>query len=371
MVEHLSATQDSDKKKLFFMPGGCGPCRQGQYSIKMKDLINERGFRDAGILALSDENAYGGLGLRWFRRAWLGLIIADLVTDVENALKALASHPASAIEKLNKEWQTVVQSLEHDNTLGVFKTVEHFAYELSRIPLRMRPQDATVISLIGEIYVRHDEFSARELIETLTTNGFVVRITPIAEYIYYANYLATMTHNNRTTSLGDRMVLRGKNVYQWVVERRIRKILSKTGMVSPHMIDIEKTINYARHLVTEDLVGETMLTLGLSLREILDDSAGIVSIGPFGCMPSRVAEAILSREMTIAGKRRSNGGNGKRYPAEISTLPYLHVETDGNPLPQITQSKIEIFMLQVNKMHEAIKREKTQSGFPASHTLVF
>jgi hypothetical protein len=36
-------------------------------------------------------------------------------------------------------------------------------------------------------------------------------------------------------------------------------------------------------------------------------------------------------------------------------LPYLHIETDGNPFPQITQSKIEIFMLQASKLNKIIK----------------
>jgi hypothetical protein len=75
-------------------------------------------------------------------------------------------------------------------------------------------------------------------------------------------------------------------------------------------------------------------------------------------MPSRVSDAILNKEMTLEGKYKY--GNIKRngYPEDLTTLPFLYVESDGNPFPQITQSKIEIFMLQAEKVHVAIKKKK-------------
>lgn len=124
------------------------------------------------------------------------------------------------------------------------------------------------------------------------------------------------------------------------------------------MIDVDKTINYANSLISEQLVGESILTTGLALREILDESCGVISIGPFNCMPSRLSEAILNKEMTLEGKYR-NGKMGRNgYPENLTTLPFLYIESDGNAFPQITQSKIEIFMMQSEKVHEAIKNKK-------------
>jgi hypothetical protein len=59
--------------------------------------------------------------------------------------------------------------------------------------------------------------------------------------------------------------------------------------------------------------------------------------------------------MTLEGKYKF--GNLKRngYPKELSNLPFLYVETDGNAFPQITQSKIEIFMLQAEKLHKLME----------------
>jgi hypothetical protein len=60
--------------------------------------------------------------------------------------------------------------------------------------------------------------------------------------------------------------------------------------------------------------------------------------------------------MTMEGKYRHGNIKNNGYPENLSTLPFLYVESDGNAFPQITQSKIEIFMMQAEKVHEALKK---------------
>ena len=75
-------------------------------------------------------------------------------------------------------------------------------------------------------------------------------------------------------------------------------------------------------------------------------------------MPSRIAEAILSEEMTMEGKIRASKTNTKIDG--LSHLPFLAIETDGNPFPPIIESKLEAFLLQANRVHEKItKRTNT------------
>ena len=94
------------------------------------------------------------------------------------------------------------------------------------------------------------------------------------------------------------------------------------------------------------------------MREVLDHSCGVISIGPFNCMPSRMSEAILNEEMTLEGKYKHGNLKKNGYPDSITTLPFLYIESDGNPFPQITQSKLEIFMLQSEKIYRLIREKK-------------
>ena len=72
-------------------------------------------------------------------------------------------------------------------------------------------------------------------------------------------------------------------------------------------------------------------------------------------MPSRLVEAILTKEMSIKGKNKASKQN---HNFEASELPFLAIETDGNMFPQIVQSRLEIFMLQANRLHQEMMKKK-------------
>ena len=59
-------------------------------------------------------------------------------------------------------------------------------------------------------------------------------------------------------------------------------------------------------------------------------------------MPNRIAEAILSREMNREGKSalKGNGGRAGRVLERFDHLPFLAVESDGNPFPQIVTAPL-------------------------------
>ena len=64
--------------------------------------------------------------------------------------------------------------------------------------------------------------------------------------------------------------------------------------------------------------------------------------------------------MTLKGKYLYSGIGKNGYPESLDNLPFLFVESDGNPYPQITQSRIEIFMLQATRLHEMMKEHNTK-----------
>ena len=353
MVEYIKEQASKDKKILFFMPHGGGPCRQGQYFIKLRDVIASLKLENVGILSLNDENSYGGFGNKFFLRGWMSVVISDTLGDMENALTALAIDRDRGLEVLDTQWNKLKDEIEKGSTLSIINQLKELASEVSKVELKTPLSKAKIVSLIGEAYVRREEFSRLDLMEVLAEKDFVVRVAPVAEYIYYCNFLAKIGMRGTKISITERVKLFFQDMFQEYMENKIKKILKESGLVEDHMLKIKKTVSHGKHHIAKDLLGEGILTVGSALREVIDDTCGIISIGPFACMPSRLAEAILNKEMTLKGKIRAGGD--KIYPDGISSLPYLHIETDGNPFPQITQSKIEIFMLQASKLNKIIK----------------
>ncbi|MGA1847743.1 MAG: hypothetical protein ACMUHB_00250, partial [Thermoplasmatota archaeon] len=91
---------------------------------------------------------------------------------------------------------------------------------------------------------------------------------------------------------------------------------------------------------------------GVSMTDIVDHSCGIISIGPFGCMPSRVCEAILTETMSDEGKLEiTNDEVVKKVLSNTKNLPFLSIESDGGPFPQIIEANFEAFCLQADRLH--------------------
>jgi predicted nucleotide-binding protein (sugar kinase/HSP70/actin superfamily) len=338
------------------MPHGYGPCRQGQYYIMLKEIIKSLKMKNVGVLSMDDEASFDDLGSDFFLKGWIAIMLADVIHEIESSIMTLAVDREKGLQVLENEWQKILRKLEKGDRKALYAQLEQSAEELSKIDLKIPLEDAKVVSLIGEIYVRREEFSRGDLVKSLIDKGFVVRTAPIAEYVYYSNYLLKNKIVNGH-SFKEHTDLLIKDVYQKIYERKIKKILSKSGLCKYEMVEVEKTVSYGKGLVSEKLVGETILTTGLALREILDEACGVISIGPFNCMPSRVSDAILNKEMTLEGKYKHGKIKRNGYPEDLTTLPFLYVESDGNPFPQITQSKIEIFMLQAEKVHKALKKK--------------
>ena len=55
--------------------------------------------------------------------------------------------------------------------------------------------------------------------------------------------------------------------------------------------------------------------------------------------PLLITEAILSRECRVSGNKRLEGLENIDALRRFSTLPFLSVESDGNPMPQILESQ--------------------------------
>jgi predicted CoA-substrate-specific enzyme activase len=355
-LEYLKKERNPDVVTLLFMPSGGGPCRLGQYCTAMGQLIQNNRIPNVAMLAMTNENGYAGLGGRALILASQAIMTADVFGDIRSFLSVAAVDRDAALMILEDCWGDLLAYFEGKLTVRFSVLLSSLSRKLSRIPLTKKPGDVPVISLLGEIYVRTDEFSRQNIVDYFEKRGFMVKVAPIAEYLFYSNYIVNRGLGEKQFSFADQMkMLIVSRVEEWW-ERRIKSILTESGCYRFEMIHVEKTMTSGRHLVDENFRGECILTIGLAMREILNHSCGVVSIGPFGCMPSRVAEAILKKEMNAKGKlRMETVFRHKRLLNEIKEFPFLALETDGSPFTQLVEANLEAFTVQARRVHEKMK----------------
>jgi predicted CoA-substrate-specific enzyme activase len=359
LLNYIDEKKKKDEILVYFMPASSGPCRFGQYNVYLRNFIKNNKLENVAVLTLSDKNNYAGFGIKAMKATWKTLMVADAMTDIRNTLRAIAKDPKSAIEIFEKEWIKMKNSIAKKSNISLKKQILKSSLIFKKIPLKIPFKEANKIALIGEIYVRQDQLSRQNLIDRLAKKNIIVKIAPVAEFIYYINYLSRYNIlNNNKLDAKEKIKLNITYLYQTYQERKIKRIFEKSGLYDFEMIDIAKTIDHAAHLMSKKFTGEAILTTGLALREVLHSATGVISIGPFGCMPSRVAESLLNEEMTVNGKiiASDNKSYIKKYK-NITNLPFLAIETDGNPYPQVIEARIETFILQSQRIHEIMNKQ--------------
>jgi len=345
--------KDPDKITLFFMATSNGPCRLGQYCRAIEQNIENLKIPNAAVFTLTDENGYGGMGAASLLKGWQSLVIADVFGDIGSMLSVAAQNKSLALDTLEECWGEIIKFLEGKTGGGIIKMLEKIVKRLAQIPLKIKPSEVPVISIVGEIYVRRDEFCRKNITDYLENRGFAAKVAPVIEFMCYSNHILNAKLGDFKMSFKEAVGIRLLSAYQSHWERKIKTVLAKSGLYRFEMVEVEKTIESAEHLIDIRFKGEAILTTGLALREILHDTCGVISIGPFGCMPSRVSEAILKKEMNVTGKARIPGWEKKAHEYDdIGEFPFLAVETDGSPFPQLIEANLEAFVLQAGRLHD-------------------
>jgi predicted nucleotide-binding protein (sugar kinase/HSP70/actin superfamily) len=290
------------------------------------------------------------------RHAWWAVIASDVMEDIRSMLLANAVDPGAAMQIYEGQWKDILGSMERADFTVLKNQLAVCAERLRRIPLKRPTAAVPTISLTGEIFVRRDSLSRQFLTERLAEKGFATVCAPVAEWVHYCNYLVDNGFNQDPITAMQKFKLKLRNFFQGRYERQIKSILSSSGLVQNRSLDVGSIIENARPHISPNLTGEAVLTIGGSLTEIIHHACGVIAIGPFGCMPNRLSEAILSETMTAREKLATDPANPvlKAILTDIDDLPFLAIETDGSPFPQLITSKIEAFLLRAERIHQRI-----------------
>jgi hypothetical protein len=77
-----------------------------------------------------------------------------------------------------------------------------------------------------------------------------------------------------------------------------------------------------------------------------------------------VAESILNEVMTASDKLKATPGDRRMRDilAGMEDLPFLAIESDGSPFPQIINAKLEAFCLRAEQLHARMLAAKVDGG---------
>jgi predicted CoA-substrate-specific enzyme activase len=354
LAHYLEEHRPEGEITVYFMPETNGPCRFGQYSVFMKHYIRRNRIADVAIYSPSSENSYAGMPAGLARRSWVGVTIGDGLEEIRAAIMTLAEDSEQALAVFEQASARIVASIAKDPYSTLLKILRREMAGLATLAKKYSLGASTRITLVGEIFVRRDGFSRQYLAERFAKQGVLLRTAPVTEWLYYT-VACSAKGLNGPVSLKNRLSLRLQQMAMTWEERRIARILASSGFHDGHAVHIRHLLDKGATLLTPELTGEAILTVSSALTELGDTTHGVISIGPFGCMPCRIAESIISFRLTDEKANFSRGrGTFWATEGEQLPLPFLAIESDGTPFPQLVETRLESLLLSAERLKKEL-----------------
>lgn len=331
-------------KVSFFMPDHNGPCRFGQYNRFQRVLFDRLGYKKTEIIAPSNDSSYedisGGHGSKFRLNAWKGFVAMDMIRKMKQERKPYELMPGNTEKVYKQALADLVQCMENGGD-DLTDTLAKIAYSFTQIPVS-NGQRKPVIAVVGEIFMRDNDFCSAHLVQRLEKFGAETWIAPFAEWLSYS----TIRYTRDSKWKGDFKGVIKSKLQGYFQEVHAKKVIKPFhGLFDEDKeVAVKDMLNACGPYVHRHYDGDPVLNLGTSA--ILADKgiSGIANILPFTCMPGTLVA-------TVSDQLRKDKGN----------IPYVSIAYDGQEDSSI-ELRLQAFMHQASQYAEDKGLNKPQAS---------
>jgi predicted nucleotide-binding protein (sugar kinase/HSP70/actin superfamily) len=342
MLKKVYSSDFDRRRGAFFMPGGSGPCRFGQYNRLHRFILKEAGYEDVPILSPNQGKSFYDdfrkLEKDPTRLAWQGIVAVDMLVKVLHRIRPYEMETGLTDHVFQECLRNLCETMEAGGDLEA--AVQGCVRDMANIRTAedgRRP----VVGVVGEIYVRSHDFSNASVVRQLESMGAQVNLAGFCEWIYYTNAMrARNSRRERDFVATVKEIL--KNWVQKMDERRIGTLF-KDVLPEPLEPPIEQIVHYAGPYLHDSFEGEAVLSIGKTVEYFHQRASGVVNVMPFTCMPGSIVTALL-----------------KRVREDHEQMPVVSLSYDGQPEGS-TLTRLEAFMHQVKEFHRRKTRCPTRT----------
>lgn len=363
LLNYLRNDRLNGEPVAFLNIGGTSACRIAQYPGFLERIVESEQIRNVAMFTLISQEGYLGLSTNFLKRSVEAIILNDVLEDVRSGILSNAIDPEKGLEIFYRQFQHLVNTFSNHYE-NLFSELKRFSnYILKHIPSRIPVSESRYIALTGEIFIRHNQFAHKKLNHYFAKRGFILKDAYISEWIKYLDYAWRKGVDKPKFTFMESLSRLMREKYITYIEAKTQKILASSGYLKPHKTRLVNIIRHSLHVLPLESTGEPALTLGTALSEGFEKFCGIINIGPFGCLQTRIAEAICTPNMTLGHKSDIKNSLNIHYTIpdglnEDTDIPFLTIECDGKGFPQIIESRIEAFLLQAERVSKTLKKAK-------------
>ncbi len=332
IVKKAMSPDFDPEASAFFMATASGPCRFGQYNKFQRMVLDELGLPHVPIYTMDQGENYDedtkNLGNNFRKLAWNGIMYTDLLQKLQRETRPYELHKGETDSLYEKHVKKAEIALEKHLSLVELAREANSAFAKIQVD-RSKPRP--LIGVIGETYVRCNEFANNFLAKSIERLGGEAFIPPFSEWI---NYIA---HCRRESCRfeKDYKGLFGELISD-VVQRYDAHKLTKVfkGRIRHFLKDapIKGLIKKGKPYIDDSYKGDPVLSMGKAIEYVEEGFDGLINVIPFHCMPGTVVNGVL-----------------ERFQKDFYGMPCLKLSFDGQEQSN-EETRLEAFM------HQAYQR---------------
>jgi predicted nucleotide-binding protein (sugar kinase/HSP70/actin superfamily) len=292
---------DGPERVALFMPTASGPCRFGQYSFYLKQVLGDFGYDQVPIFSPSSSDGYDGIavdGNGFLRTSWRAIMATDILRKMLFRLRPYEKNRGEADGIYSSCLADLCHVLEipgMDQRTRLGKLIESLTRgrDLFRA-LPVSKDDLPLIGVVGEIFCRLNTFSNQDIVRRLEAHGAECCLSDITEWLTYTN----MGQRDRLISAGKRFspAMAKATIKHWIQirdEQALWEPFRQDLREEPSLDDIlARSEPYLPH---QGALGEMVLSVGKAVYLWEQGASGIVDLSPFSCMNGIVCQAVYPR----------------------------------------------------------------------------
>ncbi len=294
----VKTTQRDDfdpSRAAFFMAQSNGPCRFGQYHKFHRMVLDDLGLEEVPMVVLDQTEEFSShvetFGADFYRACWELSLIVDFMQKMVREIRPYEVNDGET----NRVYKEGLAELErvaekqgdyHECVRGIRQKLEDITVD--------RSEQRPLIGIVGEIYVRSNDFANNFLVRRLEDAGAQVMLPPLQEWLSYiaADRRDVAWQNGEIWTF----------VKEWLTEFAARwsegKVAKNFEDVIEHIpreTPISEVMEMGSEYLHPQIKGEAILSMGRAVEYAEHGFNGVVNVAPFGCMPGAIVNSLLER----------------------------------------------------------------------------
>jgi predicted nucleotide-binding protein (sugar kinase/HSP70/actin superfamily) len=271
------------------------------------------------------------LGANFRKLTWNGIVFIDYMQKLLHEIRPYEIHKGDSDVVYKQHLRKAEHAIEfgHD-LLQVAKDASDALNSVAVDRSVRKPK----IGIIGETYVRGNEFSNNFIVRTIEKLGGTAVVPPFSEWLDY------IAHIRRVDSLREKdfnalSIEMLTAVIQKYHEHKMSRPFKKSGNKLFKESSIKQLISKGKSYIHDSYRGDPVLSMGRAVEYIEADYDGIVNIIPFHCMPGTAVNAVL-----------------EKLQREHNDIPLLKLTFDGQEETN-EETRLEAFLHQAYQRMES------------------